>query len=548
MTEIRVGPMLRHVGQTDATVWVETDRACEVQILGCAAETFEVEGHHFALVCIDGLEPDRQYPYDVRLDGERAWPPPDYPFPQPQIKLIPPGRSVRLAFGSCRTSAPQRAPYTWRGLWHPKGKGVDALRAFGARMLNQPSSLWPEALLMLGDQLYADDVPDDIKEQVADREVHAGGPVEVLEDFEEYCIGYRDAWTEPMVRWILSTLPTSTIFDDHEINDRWNISAQWLAEMRQTSWYETRITGGLMAYWIFQHLGNLTPAELAANETFQEIRRTRDGSAALRQMAKDAESDEGRSRFSYCRDFGDTRLVVVDSRTGRQLQPGQRQMVTDDEWDWVTSRVDGDYRHLILASSLPVLMPYGIHDIEGWSEAVADGAWGQRMRGLGEQVRMKGHLDHWAVFQRSFRDMETLVIDSAQGRRGTPPQSIVLLGGDVHHCWVTDVQLPDEDTSTSPTAVWQVVCSGLRKDLQLGERLLQVLGHTRVAAAAGRVLARSAGLSAPRLRWREATALHFRNQIGTLEIAGDEVGVRLEEVSGAVRKQRLTTVVEHKLR
>ena len=261
--------MLRHVGQTDATVWVETDRACEVQILGCAAETFEVEGHHFAIVCIDGLEPDRQYPYDVHLDGERAWPPPDDPFPQPQIKLIPPGRSVRLAFGSCRTSAPLRAPYTWRGLWHPKGRGVDALRAFGARMLNQPSSLWPDALLMLGDQLYADDVPDDIKEQVSDREVHADGPVEVLEDFEEYCIGYRDAWTEPMVRWILSTLPTSTIFDDHEINDRWNISAQWLAEKRQTSWYETRITGGLMAYWIFQHLGNLTPAELAANETFQ---------------------------------------------------------------------------------------------------------------------------------------------------------------------------------------------------------------------------------------------------------------------------------------
>ncbi|MDY6998895.1 MAG: alkaline phosphatase D family protein [Actinomycetota bacterium] len=548
MAEIRVGPLLRHVGQTDATVWVETDQACEVDVLGCVAPTFEVEDHHFAIVCIEGLDPYRQYPYEVRLDGEVAWPPPGYEFPQPRIRLVPPEGSLRLAFGSCRTSAPQRMPYTLRGLWHPKGRGVDALRAFGTRMLAQPSALWPDALLMLGDQLYADDVPDDIKQLVAGREVHADGPVEVLEDFEEYCIGYRDAWTEPMVRWILSTLPTSMIFDDHEINDRWNISAAWLAEKRRTSWYETRILGGLMAYWVYQHLGNLTPGELADNPTLQEIRRTRDGTAALRRMARDAESDEGRSRFSFCRDFGSTRLLVVDSRTGRQLGAGRRRITTEDEWDWVSSRVDGDYRNLIIASSLPFLMPSGVHDIEGWSEAVADGAWGRRLRALGEQVRMKGHLDHWAVFQRSFRDVEDLVIDSAAGRLGAPPESIVLLGGDVHHCWVTEVSLPGE-AAPAPTKVWQVVCSGLRKDLALGERLLQVLGHTRAATALGRALARAARVPRPRLRWREATGLHFRNQIGTLEIAGQEVGVRLEEVSGALRKPaRLHTVVEHKLR
>src|SRR3712207_7703605 len=38
--------------------------------------TFELEGHHFALVHVTGLTPDRETPYEVVLDGERAWPPP----------------------------------------------------------------------------------------------------------------------------------------------------------------------------------------------------------------------------------------------------------------------------------------------------------------------------------------------------------------------------------------------------------------------------------------------------------------------------------------
>ena len=33
MPEVIVGPMLRHIGETTATVWVETDAPCEVELL-----------------------------------------------------------------------------------------------------------------------------------------------------------------------------------------------------------------------------------------------------------------------------------------------------------------------------------------------------------------------------------------------------------------------------------------------------------------------------------------------------------------------------------
>ena len=67
--EIVVGPLLRYVGTTTATVWVETSAAAEVTILGHRATTFQVERHHYALVLLEGLEPASVIPYDGRLDS-----------------------------------------------------------------------------------------------------------------------------------------------------------------------------------------------------------------------------------------------------------------------------------------------------------------------------------------------------------------------------------------------------------------------------------------------------------------------------------------------
>ncbi|MGV0717191.1 alkaline phosphatase D family protein [Mycolicibacterium sp. XJ662] len=546
MPEVRVGPLLRHVGETDATIWVETDTPCQVEVLGNRTETFEVEGHHFAIVCVTDLDPGREHPYEVHLDGQKAWPPADYEFPQPRVRLMPRDGSLRLMFGSCRASAPHRPPHTYQHWWHPKGKGIDVLRTYGMRMLRQPSALWPDAMLMMGDQLYADQVNDTIKDLVADREVHADGPVEVLEDFEEYCIGYWDAWRDPVVRWMLSTVPTSMMFDDHEINDKWNTSQAWRDQMRKTDWYQTRIIGGLMAYWVYQHLGNMSPTELAKDQTFQRVLETRQGTEAVRELAQTAEKDDGVSHFSMCRDLGSARLIVVDARSGRQLQPGRRQITTDEEWDWITSNVDGTYEHLLFASSLPILLPYGMHHIEAWTEAVSDGAWGNRLSGLGEKVRITANLDHWACFQDSYRRFEDLVIDVVSGKRGRAPDTMVLFGGDVHHCWVTEVDAPDAGANVA-TKVWQVVCSGLRKEPSAVERVVLRLGHTRFVESIGKALARTTKVGMPRLRWRPVTMPHFRNQVGTLEIAGGEMGVRIEKVTGGWRKPQLTTVIEHKL-
>src|SRR5580692_2906143 len=73
-----LGPLLRYVGETAATIWAETDRACRVQILGRETATFEVAGHHYALAVaghpVPGQRDPDSGPGAVAADGVRLLP------------------------------------------------------------------------------------------------------------------------------------------------------------------------------------------------------------------------------------------------------------------------------------------------------------------------------------------------------------------------------------------------------------------------------------------------------------------------------------------
>ena len=103
--ELVLGPLLRYAGTESATFWVETSRACEVEILGHRSPTFAVEGHHYALVLVEDLTPDSVVAYEVRLDGKTVWPVDDER-PAPVVRTRNDERQVRLVFGSCRVGDP----------------------------------------------------------------------------------------------------------------------------------------------------------------------------------------------------------------------------------------------------------------------------------------------------------------------------------------------------------------------------------------------------------------------------------------------------------
>ena len=164
-------------------MWVQTDASATVRVLGSETRTFEVAGHHYALVQVTGLEPDSRIPYQVHVDGERVWPPSVSPFPDSLIRT--------------RGPADRRAqPDHLRVLPLPQGRrspklaadlGIDALDAYAARMSRRPPDEWPDALLLLGDQVYADELTPQNRRRIAGRrDRHPEWPDDEIVGYEEY--------------------------------------------------------------------------------------------------------------------------------------------------------------------------------------------------------------------------------------------------------------------------------------------------------------------------------------------------------------------------
>jgi len=527
MPHLLLGPLLRYVSDTEATIWVETDAPCEVTVLEATARTFAVGGHHYALVILDGLQAGSTLPYEVHLDGVASWPPPGDPYPQCLIRTHTHDASLRLAFGSCRVSVPHTKPYCLSKDDDPRGREVDALLALVERMRHEPSAEWPDALLLLGDQVYADEVSPDTKAFIASRRGPGGAPPDEVGDFEEYTALYRESWSDPALRWLLSTVSSAMIFDDHDVHDDWNTSEAWIAQMRAKPWWEERILGAYMSYWIYQHLGNLSPARLYDDPTFCAVQEA-DGDCEelVRDFARTSAREIAGVRWSFAREFGRTRLVVLDSRAGRVLAEGRRQMLSDREWEWAEDVCSGDFDHLLIGTSLPVMLAPGMHHFEAWNEAVCDGAWGGLAARIGEKIRQGFDLEHWAAFEGCFNRLAVLLEDVAAGRRGSAPATIVLLSGDVHHAYLAEAWFPGRAVESR---VLQATCSPIRNPLDKRERRLLRSAFTRPVAALARRLARAAGVAPQPMRWTFAQEPTFDNQIARLDVRGRTAQLLIEK-------------------
>ncbi|WP_328401119.1 alkaline phosphatase family protein [Streptomyces sp. NBC_00390] len=567
MTGLRLGPLLRYVDWESgdhATVWIEADRPCTAEVR-CAsgahgsAHTFQVAGHHYALIPVRGLTPGSTTEYEVLLDSRRVWPQADSPFPASTIRTpAPAADAAQITFGSCRwatSPADERDPI-----------GPDALDTLATRLAADPGAERPDVLLLLGDQVYADETSKATRRRIDARRNPQEAPGFEVADYEEYTWLYDESWQDPEVRWLLSTVPSCMIFDDHDVIDDWNTSAAWLADMRATPWWRERILSGLMSYWVYQHLGNLSPAELAEDPLYAAVRATPDGTDALRHFAAQAAAEPAAARWSYRRDFGRTRLLMVDNRAARVLDEQNRAMLDEEEARWLRDQAfqaPGSYDHLLVGSSLPWLLPQLIHSAEGWVAALCRGERGARWAGFGEDLRRRSDLEHWAAFPSSFQKLTRLIAEVGSGPDA--PATVCVLSGDVHHAYIAeprwrakwrhpDAEADGQSGVAPPHArVLQLTCSPVHNSIPLVIRLGFRFGWSRAGRWVGRALRRHGRVTRPLVSWRRTGGPWFGNQLMTLTLRGRSASLRLDQAQKQANRDvrgagaRLVTVDERDL-
>jgi hypothetical protein len=289
-------------------------------------------------------------------------------------------------------------------------------------------------------------------------------------------------------------------------------------------WWADRIGGGLVSYWVYQHLGNLSPQELAGNATWQQVQaraeQGEDAAPLLRDMAARADAEPHGIRWSYVRHWGSARMVVVDSRAGRVLEEQRRQMLDDAEFDWVDAALaraaQEGVQHVVVGTSLPWLLPPAIHEIERWNETLNVRHEGRPLGRAAEALRQAADLEHWAAFGHSFERLGRSLTALARGEHGPAPATALVLSGDVHHAYAAELVAPAGLT----TRVHQLTVSPLHNQAPHPIRVGFRIGWSRWARALTAGVARLARTPRTQLAWRKEAGPFFGNQIGELVLDG----------------------------
>jgi len=450
VTELRVGPLVRATDASRVTIWTEWAAPCEVVLRvcpdGCSQEQGNVElicqmhtvcvgDRHYAVLHVGGLQTATWYSYSVAsldedlgqvdLQGESGLMRCFRTLDASEAEV-----SLRLAYGSCRKLSATEP---------------DALSAFGYWLrdsFDERETVWPRLLLLVGDQIYADEyggrrkqVPASFQDEPAKRRWRGA------QTFAEFASLYEETWTcDEGIRQVLAVLPTFTIFDDHDVINSWNLFPGWRERVLKAGG-EQVLVDGLVAYWVYQGWGNLSdqkdeqPALLAIMQ-----RAGRSGEDALEELRACIRREVyGEVHLCWHYDiptrptifvadvradrpaiFGETGAVYEPARIMSVEQMGELQ-------EWMRRHDEGI---AILVSSVPVLLPsligfaeyvMGLRPFRGAAPLQWLGRW---LAAILQRLARRMSFEHWPVFSATWRELVGLL----RVRR----HDVVVLSGDVH--------------------------------------------------------------------------------------------------------------------
>lgn len=185
-------------------------------------------------------------------------------------------------------------------------RGDKTFGSIRAQHLSKPL----DALLMIGDQIYADDlsfVNPDVK-------------------LEQFLARYREAFTQPQLRALMSSLSTYMILDDHEIEDNWPSRATTRDRI-------TTYPQAIHAYQIYQC-----------------------SHSPLFTARADGRIDGTPDKFWYRFSHGCSDWFVMDSRTERDVHATPKRMIDREQMDALLAWLaEGQERVKMIVTSVPML-------------------------------------------------------------------------------------------------------------------------------------------------------------------------------------------------
>ena len=476
----------------EATIWVQTDAPCTVEVRPAGATGARADVHRRGPPLRARPRHRAAAPTPRRRTRSRSTARSCGPSPTASSRPASCARTRATDAGDGSSSAPAASPRRTsrrtRCARTSTRTGARSTRcaAWRCGCAHQAPEEWPHALLLLGDQVYADEVHPHVEDAARRRrrgrrpttttcELYmrvlgrAGDPLAALDgpQRDDLRRPRRPRRLEHVDRVGHRDAPEGLVAPAHRRPPSRATSS--------TSTSGTCRRPSATTPSIYEHAAHRSTTR---REMLRDVRASR------------ADEEVEGTRWSFCRDIGPARVVMIDSRAGRVLDPGNRSMVDPEEWEWIEEHARGDVEHLLIGTSLPLIMGPALHWLEAWNEIVADGAWGTQAKKLAEKLRQELDLEHWPAFQHSFRRMCDLLTEVGAGRaRRGAVDDLRALGR-------RPPRLPGARSASRrapgvKSAVWQAVCSPFRNPLDTKERRV-ILGAWTRFAGAGHAHARAA--------------------------------------------------------
>ena len=341
------------------------------------------------------------------------------------------------------------------------------------------------------------------------------------------------------------------VFDDHDVHDDWNTSLRLGARHPRARAGGTTASSaascptGSTSTWATSR-----PSTSPRTTSTAQVRGRERGRPAAARVRLPRRPRGGRHALELLPRL--RRLAADHDRLARRprARPGRgARCSTRRSGAGSRSTPQGEFDHLLIGSSLPLLLAPGLHYLEAWNEAVCEGAWGRARRARGGEVPPgdgPGALGGVRALAASARSRSS----AAVGGRAARPAA----GLDRRAVGRRPPRLPRRG---------RVQARRRRALRRLPGDLLAVPQPARRARAPGhplRLLARGHGWSAgagargAASRTRRCagasrtTTPWFDNQVCFLELDGRRVApVAAEDGAGRGRRPRLETVFEHEL-
>ncbi len=245
------------------------------------------------------------------------------------------------------------------------------------------------------------------------------------------------------VRRLLAHIPNYMIFDDHDVTDDWNLTAQWEQNVYSNPFSKRVISNALVGYWLFQGWGN---APEHFDRRFVEQVEAVITKADPKQIALVEERVLEFPHWHYLIDLK-PQIMVLDTRTHRWRS--ERSMKNPSgllDWERLIEleHVLENKEACIIVSAAPI---FGVKLIETIQRVFSF---------FGHELMVDA--ENWMAHPGSAKKLLEIF------RRSDTPSELIVLSGDVHYSFCFSAKQRFKDNATT---IWQLTSSGFKNEFPL---------------------------------------------------------------------------------